>query len=171
MRGNAEGSTLRLTLGCLLAGELGLQLRRVGTRADLHHTVQLRWRGRRFTLRGAGPGHLMGTSTGTTYGGGASPCPNPGCGTDVEHSVSVSGWLVALLLACHVHIGASSKLLKRIGSMPATYWLLRPISRRRSPNSDHLAPEVDTKPKMSGRQGSGVSIIFKERIPQPNIRV
>lgn len=30
-RGNAEGSTLRLTLGCLLAGELGLELRRVGS--------------------------------------------------------------------------------------------------------------------------------------------
>jgi hypothetical protein len=29
--GNAEGSTLRKTLGCLLAGELGLQLRRVGS--------------------------------------------------------------------------------------------------------------------------------------------
>jgi hypothetical protein len=29
-RGNAAGSTLRLTLGCLLASELGLQLRRVG---------------------------------------------------------------------------------------------------------------------------------------------
>lgn len=28
--GNAEGSTLRLTLGCLLAEELGLELRRVG---------------------------------------------------------------------------------------------------------------------------------------------
>lgn len=28
--GNAEGSTLRLTLGCLLAGELGIELRRVG---------------------------------------------------------------------------------------------------------------------------------------------
>jgi hypothetical protein len=31
MRGNAEGSTLRLTLGCLLANELGIQLRRVGS--------------------------------------------------------------------------------------------------------------------------------------------
>jgi hypothetical protein len=31
MRGNAEGSTLRLTLGCLLSGELGLELRRVGS--------------------------------------------------------------------------------------------------------------------------------------------
>ena len=31
MRGNAEGSTLRLTLGCLLSEELGLQLRRVGS--------------------------------------------------------------------------------------------------------------------------------------------
>jgi hypothetical protein len=31
MRGNAEGSTLRLTLGCLLSAELGLQLRRVGS--------------------------------------------------------------------------------------------------------------------------------------------
>jgi hypothetical protein len=31
MRGNAEGSTLRLTLGCLLADELGLHLRRVGS--------------------------------------------------------------------------------------------------------------------------------------------
>jgi hypothetical protein len=30
-RGNAEGSTLRLTLGCLLAEELGIGLRRVGS--------------------------------------------------------------------------------------------------------------------------------------------
>ena len=30
-RGNAEGSTLRLTLGCLLAEELGIHLRRVGS--------------------------------------------------------------------------------------------------------------------------------------------
>ena len=30
-RGNAEGSTLRLTLGCLLAADLGLEFRRVGT--------------------------------------------------------------------------------------------------------------------------------------------
>jgi hypothetical protein len=30
-RGNAAGSTLRLTLGCLLADQLGLQLRRVGS--------------------------------------------------------------------------------------------------------------------------------------------
>jgi hypothetical protein len=29
--GNAEGSTLRKTLGCLLAGELGIELRRVGS--------------------------------------------------------------------------------------------------------------------------------------------
>jgi hypothetical protein len=29
--GNAEGSTLRKTLGCLLANELGIQLRRVGS--------------------------------------------------------------------------------------------------------------------------------------------
>jgi hypothetical protein len=29
--GNAEGSTLRKTLGCLLAGELEIQLRRVGS--------------------------------------------------------------------------------------------------------------------------------------------
>jgi len=29
--GNAEGSTLRKTLGCLLAGELGIQLRRMGS--------------------------------------------------------------------------------------------------------------------------------------------
>jgi hypothetical protein len=28
--GNAGGSTLRKTLGCLLAGQLGIQLRRVG---------------------------------------------------------------------------------------------------------------------------------------------
>jgi hypothetical protein len=31
MRGNAEGSTLRLTLGCLLTKELGIELRRVGS--------------------------------------------------------------------------------------------------------------------------------------------
>ena len=30
-RGNAEGSTLRPTLGCLLAGHLGIELRRVGS--------------------------------------------------------------------------------------------------------------------------------------------
>lgn len=30
-RGNAEGSTLRLTLGCLLSRQLGLELRRVGS--------------------------------------------------------------------------------------------------------------------------------------------
>ena len=30
-RGNAEGSTLRLTLGCLLEAELGTELRRVGS--------------------------------------------------------------------------------------------------------------------------------------------
>ena len=30
-RGNAYGSTLRLTLGCLLAGALGIELRRVGS--------------------------------------------------------------------------------------------------------------------------------------------
>lgn len=31
MQGNAEGSTLRLSLGCLLADELGIELRRVGS--------------------------------------------------------------------------------------------------------------------------------------------
>jgi hypothetical protein len=31
MRGNAYGSTLRLTLGCLLSEQLGIQLRRVGS--------------------------------------------------------------------------------------------------------------------------------------------
>jgi hypothetical protein len=30
-RGNAEGSTLRLTLGCLLSDQLGIQLRRAGS--------------------------------------------------------------------------------------------------------------------------------------------
>lgn len=33
--GNAEGSTLRRTLGCLLAAELGVQLRRVGSGSRL----------------------------------------------------------------------------------------------------------------------------------------
>jgi hypothetical protein len=31
MRGNAYGSTLRLTLGCLLAEQIGIELRRVGS--------------------------------------------------------------------------------------------------------------------------------------------
>jgi hypothetical protein len=31
MRGNAEGSTLRLSLGCILADQLGIELRRVGS--------------------------------------------------------------------------------------------------------------------------------------------
>ncbi|MEN3539644.1 GIY-YIG nuclease family protein [Microbispora sp. ZYX-F-249] len=35
-RGNAEGSTLRLTLGCLLADELGIGLRRVGSGKRMH---------------------------------------------------------------------------------------------------------------------------------------
>jgi hypothetical protein len=30
-KGNAEGSTLRLTLGCLLSDKLGIELRRVGS--------------------------------------------------------------------------------------------------------------------------------------------
>jgi len=34
-RGNAEGSTLRLTLGCLLAARLGIELRRVGSRTRM----------------------------------------------------------------------------------------------------------------------------------------
>jgi hypothetical protein len=37
-RGNAEGSTLRLTLGCLLAETLGLSLRRVGSGMRLTFT-------------------------------------------------------------------------------------------------------------------------------------
>jgi hypothetical protein len=37
-RGNAAGSTLRLTLGCLLADELGIQLRRVGPRDRMTFT-------------------------------------------------------------------------------------------------------------------------------------
>lgn len=36
--GNAEGSTLRLTLGCLLAGTLGFKLRRVGSGKRLTFT-------------------------------------------------------------------------------------------------------------------------------------
>jgi hypothetical protein len=40
-RGNAEGSTLRLTLGCLLSDLLGIQLRRVDS-------------GRRFTFTNVG---------------------------------------------------------------------------------------------------------------------
>ena len=34
--GNAEGSTLRRTLGCLLARDLGIQLRRVGLGDSVH---------------------------------------------------------------------------------------------------------------------------------------
>jgi hypothetical protein len=45
--GNAEGSTLRLTLGCLLADQVGLQLRRVGS-------------GRRLTFGRAGEAVLSG---------------------------------------------------------------------------------------------------------------
>jgi hypothetical protein len=44
-RGNAEGSTLRLTLGCLLADTLGIQLRRVGS-------------GKRFTFTNPGEQRL-----------------------------------------------------------------------------------------------------------------
>jgi len=45
-RGNAEGSTLRLTLGCLMAAKsLGIQLRRIGS-------------GSRMTFGASGAGHL-----------------------------------------------------------------------------------------------------------------
>jgi hypothetical protein len=37
-RGNAEGSTLRLTLGCLLAGRLGISLRRIGSGSGTRRT-------------------------------------------------------------------------------------------------------------------------------------
>ena len=37
-RGNAEGSTLRLTLGCLLEAELGIRLHRVGSGSRLTFT-------------------------------------------------------------------------------------------------------------------------------------
>jgi hypothetical protein len=39
-RGNAEGSTLRLTFGCMLADDLGLELRRVGGGRRLTFTVE-----------------------------------------------------------------------------------------------------------------------------------
>jgi hypothetical protein len=39
-RGNAEGSTLRLSLGCLLARELGIALRRVGNGTRLTFTLE-----------------------------------------------------------------------------------------------------------------------------------
>ncbi|MFX0135340.1 MAG: GIY-YIG nuclease family protein [Candidatus Hodarchaeota archaeon] len=38
--GNAYGSTLRLTLGCILAEELGIQLRRVGSGNRMTFTVE-----------------------------------------------------------------------------------------------------------------------------------
>src|SRR5690606_12276342 len=38
-RGNASGSTLRLSLGCLLADELGIKLRRVGSGNRFTFTV------------------------------------------------------------------------------------------------------------------------------------
>jgi SAM-dependent methyltransferase len=39
MQGNAEGSTLRLSLGCLLADQLGIELRRVGSGNRLTFSV------------------------------------------------------------------------------------------------------------------------------------
>lgn len=39
-RGNAEGSTLRLTLGCLLSERLGIRLRRVGSGKRMTFTHQ-----------------------------------------------------------------------------------------------------------------------------------
>jgi len=39
MRGNAEGSTLRLTLGCLLQEKLGIELRRVGSGSRMTFTI------------------------------------------------------------------------------------------------------------------------------------
>ena len=38
--GNAYGSTLRLSLGCLLSGQLGIQLRRVGSGKRLSFTAE-----------------------------------------------------------------------------------------------------------------------------------
>jgi hypothetical protein len=53
-RGNAEGSTLRLTLGCLLADSLGISLRRVG-------------RGTRLTFTEAGEQLLSGWMAGNAF--------------------------------------------------------------------------------------------------------
>lgn len=39
-RGNAYGSTLRLSLGCLLSDQLGIRLRRVGSDKRMNFTVQ-----------------------------------------------------------------------------------------------------------------------------------
>jgi hypothetical protein len=39
MQGNAEGSTLRLTLGCLLSARLGIGLRRVGSGTRLTFSI------------------------------------------------------------------------------------------------------------------------------------
>jgi hypothetical protein len=55
-RGNAEGSTLRPTLGCLLAQELGLELRRVGsgrrmTFTKLGEDGLTTWMSKRFAQR------------------------------------------------------------------------------------------------------------------------
>ena len=60
--GNAEGSTLRKTLGCLLAGGLGIQLRRVGS-------------GSRMTFGARGAGAVA--CGASTWRGGGPPQESP----------------------------------------------------------------------------------------------
>jgi hypothetical protein len=82
-RGNAAGSTLRLTLGCLLASELGLQLRRVGsgqrlTFADGEQVLSA-WMGRhaRGVLDGASAAVGARAEAGGAVGSAVEPARQP----------------------------------------------------------------------------------------------
>jgi hypothetical protein len=81
--GNAEGSTLRKTLGCLLADELGIQLRRVGSGTRMTFGAALVNRGGVLAV----PGFSLSPSDGSVGQGFAASAMGlgagiPPCGTD-----------------------------------------------------------------------------------------
>lgn len=118
-RGNAEGSTLRLTLGCLLADRLGIELRRVGS-------------GRRHTFTNAGEQVLdawMAQHTSVAW----MPAGRP---WDIEHDL-LSKFALPLNLQGNSHPFVSE--LKAIRRMAKVQALALPVvadngGRRTIPN-------------------------------------
>jgi hypothetical protein len=94
--GNASGSTLRLTLGCLLGARLGIQLRRVGS-------------GGRYTFTNPGEQQLDGWMAANAFvAWQVCECP-----WDVEKQILASGLALPLNIAdnpCGAHTGYPSPI-------------------------------------------------------------
>lgn len=94
--GNAEGSTLRLTLGCLLSQRLGIKLRRVGS-------------GTRYTFTNPGE-QLLDDWLALNASVACHPCERP---WEVEHRILASGLSLPLNIAgnpCAAHVNYLSPM-------------------------------------------------------------